>query len=258
MNQEQRPTMTPLEARTLTTQGDALSAIVGLDQDGPRTYKQRVYRTLYELIQELTIVPGARLVEADLVERFRVSKTPIREALLLLEKDQLVSAIPHVGATVTWLSLAEYEQRLFILDALELPALERVVEMITADDLERCAQIVASITDAYEQLNDVGYTKFVLELHSRLFSAAHYPLLTEMVNQIQESLRRYPKVFIRPFEEEWKLEYETIVERFEHVRRRQPTAAAAAVRERHARLLDAAHARVGARDPRVLPFLAAS
>jgi DNA-binding GntR family transcriptional regulator len=235
-----------------------LSSIEPLDQDGPRTYKERVYQTLYELIQDLKIAPGARLVEAELVAKFGVSKTPIRAALLLLEKDQLVSAVPHIGATVTWLSIHDYEQRLFVLDALELPALERVVERISSDELERCAQIVEATGDAYAKSNEARYTQLVLEVHSRLFAAAQYPLLTEMVNQVQESARRYPKVFTRPFEDEWKVEFETIVERFEHVQGREPAKAAALVREGHARLLEAARARVAAGDPRVLPFLAPS
>src|SRR5690242_10506181 len=95
---------------------------------GARTYKSAVYETLYELIQHLELPPGERLVEADLSTRFRVSKTPIREALLMLAKDGLVEVVPHVGATVSWLTLEDYEQNLFILDAIELPALRLVAD----------------------------------------------------------------------------------------------------------------------------------
>jgi DNA-binding GntR family transcriptional regulator len=232
-----------------------LSAIDPLDHRARRTYKQRVYLTLYDLIQNLKILPGARLVEADLVARFGVSKTPIREALLLLEKDRLVSAVPHVGATVTWLSLQEYEQRLFVLDALEQPALERIVDRIGPDEIARCTEIVKAIEAAYGAGDDVSYTEHVLQLHSALFAAAGYPLLTEMVQQVQESLRRYPKVFIRPFEEDWKVEFDTIVKRFDHVRKGEPAKAAAVVRKGHARLLRAARKRVERQDPRVLAFL---
>src|SRR3978361_2320855 len=83
---------------------------------GTRTYKYAVHRTLFEMIQNLDITPGERLVEQDLSERFHVSTQPIREALLLLEKDRLIEIVPHTGATVSWLSLADYEQHLFILD----------------------------------------------------------------------------------------------------------------------------------------------
>ena len=95
---------------------------------GLRTYKAAIYDTLTRMISELELLPGTRLVEADLAERFQMSKTPIREALLLLEADGLVKLEPYQGATVTWLSLDEYEELLFIQDALEQPSLARVAE----------------------------------------------------------------------------------------------------------------------------------
>ena len=90
-----------------------------------RTYREAVYETLRGWIGELELPPGSRLVEADLAMQFEVSKTPVREALLLLEADGLVKLEPYQGATVTWLSLDEYEELLYMQDALELPALAR-------------------------------------------------------------------------------------------------------------------------------------
>lgn len=232
-----------------------LAAIGPLDGAAKSTYKHLVYHTLYELIQELKIRPGARLVEAEVVARFGVSKTPIREALLLLEKDGLVSAVPHFGATVTALSFEEYEQGLFVLDALEQPALNRIVERNTASELERCAHLVEEIKGAYAERNGALYTQLVLRYHSELFGTAHMPLLTKTVNGIQQSLRRYPAVFTRPFEEEWKIECETVVKRFELIRNGEPAKAAATVQEGHALLLEAARRRVENEDPAVLPFL---
>ena len=52
---------------------------------GVKTYKGAIYDALVEMIAELELPPGSRLVEADLVSRFNVSKTPIREAFLQLE-----------------------------------------------------------------------------------------------------------------------------------------------------------------------------
>ena len=43
---------------------------------GLRTYKGAIYDALSSMIAELELPPGARLVEADLVARFSVSKTP--------------------------------------------------------------------------------------------------------------------------------------------------------------------------------------
>ncbi len=83
------------------------------------------------MISELECCPGERLVEADLARLFGVSKTPVREAFLLLEADGLVELSPYMGARVTWMSIDAYEQQQFIFDALEQPALPRVAERLS-------------------------------------------------------------------------------------------------------------------------------
>ena len=72
---------------------------------GVKTYKGAIYDALVEMIAELGLPPGTRLVEADLVSRFNVSKTPIREAFLQLEGNGLIELEPYVGARVSWLSV---------------------------------------------------------------------------------------------------------------------------------------------------------
>src|SRR6476659_1564524 len=51
------------------------------------TYKRAVYDRLREMLESFELPPGERLVEADLATRLGVSKTPIREAITLLESD---------------------------------------------------------------------------------------------------------------------------------------------------------------------------
>ena len=102
---------------------------------GVKTYKGAIYDALVEMIAELELPPGTRLVEADLVSRFNVSKTPIREAFLQLEGNGLIELEPYVGARVSWLSVDDWEELQFIFDALEQPALAIVAERITAPEI---------------------------------------------------------------------------------------------------------------------------
>jgi DNA-binding GntR family transcriptional regulator len=86
------------------------------------TYKRASYLAIRDTLVELEIPPGTRLVENDLALRLNVSKTPIREAITLLEADGLVDIAPYRGATVRWLSTSEMEEQRFLIDAIELPA----------------------------------------------------------------------------------------------------------------------------------------
>jgi DNA-binding GntR family transcriptional regulator len=231
------------------------SVISPLGREARSTYKTVIYDQLYELIQNLDLPPGERLVEADLSARFGVSKTPIREALLLLEKEGLVSIVPHIGATVTWLSLHDYEQHLFLQDALEQPALPLVVKRVTPEGIAECGSLLERIHHARGEQDEREYQGLVIQLHAQLFAWVGYPRLTEMIGAVQRSLRRYHPVCIREFEENWDRELFVVTQRFEWIRAGDAEAAAAAVQQGHREMLEFARERVRVGDPRVLTYL---
>src|SRR5260221_1646088 len=73
-----------------------------------------VVNKIREAILDEVFRPGDHLTEAELVEKFEVSRSPIREALLALEKEGTVIISPYKGAIVRPLSAAE------VLDIAEL------------------------------------------------------------------------------------------------------------------------------------------
>ena len=222
------------------------------------TYKVAVYNTLREEIKTLELQPGERLVEELLSERFGISKTPIREALLLLESDRLVELIPHVGGTVTWMSLSEYEQELFLLDALELPALERVAERATEEDLTRWDAKIADLGRLLRSKDTITYRSAACALHEEIFTVSGYPRLVRIISATLMLLFRYSVLFIDWDPSRKPLEHEVgiMVMRVQHLRERDAAAAAAAVRRGHAEQLKRAKERVEVGDPRVMPYLA--
>ena len=225
------------------------------------TYKVAVYKTLREEIKTLELQPGERLVEELLSERFGISKTPIREALLLLESDRLVELVPHVGGTVTWMSLTEYEQELFLLDALELPALERVAERASEEDLARWdakAAELRSLARSKDTQSMIAYRSLACELHEDVFSISGYPRLVRIVASTLMFLFRYSVLFIDRDPSKKPLEHEVgiMAARIQHLRERDAAAADAVVRRGHAEQLKRAKERVAAGDPLVMRYLA--
>lgn len=81
------------------------------------TGTQRVYERMRDKILRLELAPGADLDEAGLEEEFAISRTPVREALIRLASEGLVTLMPNRGARVTPLELTDVPQ---LLEALEL------------------------------------------------------------------------------------------------------------------------------------------
>src|SRR5689334_13784123 len=84
---------------------DSASAVVD-----PTTGAQAVYRRLYAEILAGELDPGKAISQIKLAERLGVSRTPLREALRMLERDGLVHAEPNRRVRVTPVSVDDLEQ----------------------------------------------------------------------------------------------------------------------------------------------------
>jgi DNA-binding GntR family transcriptional regulator len=220
-----------------------------------RTYKAAVYASMVRMIGELELLPGARLVEEELAHRFNVSKTPVREALLLLESDGLVKAEPYHGATVTWLSLEEYQELLFMQDALEQAALPLVVADITARDLKVIGDLVERTRRKRLEGDSQGFSVVGAQFHEKLFTIAHSPrLIRAVMSLITGPTRRYEKVFMHQYPDTWDLEMDILAGRFEHIRAGDAEGAAEHVRQGRAAMLALIRQRLD--DPAIAPYLA--
>lgn len=86
------------------------------------TYKNReemVYQVLKKEILDLELKPGQLIKENEICERFSVSRTPVRDALRLLQEQGFVITVPYRGIYVTLLSLSNIKQMIYMRVAVE-------------------------------------------------------------------------------------------------------------------------------------------
>ena len=202
-----------------------------------RTYKLAVYDALLEMIVALELPPGERLVESDLAGRLGVSKTPVREALALLEADGLVESTPYRGASVRWLSMNESEEQGYLVDALEMPAYPMVIERITKQELAAVGKVVDQLKRARKARERRRFSELAGEIHERLFACTGYPRLLALIHQVLGPVgRRYDAALVFPFEESWDLLRDMAVARYEAVRTRDLDTVVSTVREYRGRM----------------------
>ncbi len=190
---------------------------------GLRTYKQAVYETLREMIVWLDLQPGERLVENELAGRFGVSKTPIREALSLLDSDGLVETEPYRGAIVRWLTVPEMQEQNILVDALEIPAFRIIAERITTQELDAIADLVSHLKAARSAGDFRAYGAITLEMHRALMRPSGLPRLRKLIDSVVGPVGlRYDRVLVYAFDDAWDLYLELTVGRFEAIRDRDP------------------------------------
>jgi DNA-binding GntR family transcriptional regulator len=80
--------------------------LVGRDETGLDRTSQ-AYRAIRRQIIDLTLPPGSSFTETSLAEQWRISKTPVREALARLRRDGLVTALPRAGYVVSPITIQD-------------------------------------------------------------------------------------------------------------------------------------------------------
>jgi DNA-binding GntR family transcriptional regulator len=92
----------------------------------PRTNRRVVYETLRRRVLTLELPPGTALSENELAAALGVSRTPVRESLILLAEEGLVQVFPQVGSFVSRVDPDRVRDAQFLREAVELAALDDV------------------------------------------------------------------------------------------------------------------------------------
>lgn len=107
----------------------------------PRIKASRVSKRLFDLILDGRLEPGTYLREREVAAEFKVSRTPVREALRQLARDGYVRLIPRVGAQVNELSLQDLFDVFDVRRCLEPFAARLAAERLTPEARAELRQI---------------------------------------------------------------------------------------------------------------------
>jgi DNA-binding GntR family transcriptional regulator len=159
-----------------------------LEQGEPLVRNASVAAT--ELIREAIIdgrlAPGTRLKEEELARELGISRTPVREALLLLQAEGLVEAAPNRGATVRSHTAEDLDDLYQLRALLEGYAARRAAGRIS-DDVIAVLKASCSRFDVLSQEDDLrAIVKENLLFHSTILDLAGSVRLTSMVRKVIE------------------------------------------------------------------------
>ena len=137
---------------------------------------------------------GFQLRQDVLAEQFGVSRIPLREALVQLEAEGLVKIVPHRGAVVSELSLAEIEE-LFELRALIEPRLlRRSAARLTAADFEQLRQILDQYSAELRAEHVHRWGEMNTQLHMLLYRHAEQPRSMGLVANLLQECDRHTRL----------------------------------------------------------------
>jgi DNA-binding GntR family transcriptional regulator len=146
-----------------------------------RTLSDTVAEQLRQAILGGQLKPGQRLVEHEIASAMQLSRGPVRDALKLLENQNLVVRQPHRGTFVAGLTARDAEEIYSFREALEMLAMDHALKRVTdsqlaeldrlVDEMANCARLGCSQAEATDL--DLGFHHYLMNIsgHSRILAA---------------------------------------------------------------------------------------
>ncbi len=156
-----------------------------------------VFHTLREAILKGELKPGERLMELQLAAKLGVSRTPIREAIRMLELEGLAVTVPRKGAQVAKMTEKDMEDVLQIRRALDELAVSLACDNMTEDRLEQLHEALLRFAESTRTGNVKKIAQTDVAFHEVIYQAADNPKLISLLNNLRQQMYRYRVEYLK-------------------------------------------------------------
>lgn len=161
-----------------------------LAQKSLTTVAEHVANVLRDRIVKGELAPRERIVERQLSAELDVSRTPIREALKLLEADGLIEITLHCGAVVSEYKPEEALVLFDVISVLESLAARRVCEVMTPSTLQRLEDMHGKMLEYHQAGRTNDYFDLNTLIHDFIIQTAANPVLVKTHDRLMIRARR--------------------------------------------------------------------
>ncbi len=145
---------------------------------------ERIYQELRHDIITGALGPEAPLTEAALSKRYGVSRTPIREACVRLQRERLLRAIPYKGYLVAPITLKDVQEIYHLRLILEPEAAEAAARDIDPADFARIEELVKIKYTPGDAASHIQFIRADTEFHLLIAKATNNERLYEIMKEL--------------------------------------------------------------------------
>lgn len=163
-------------------------------EDEGRRAKGAGWRSVYDALRTeilaLTLPPGQLLDETSLAERFDLSRSPVREALIRLAAEELVVTLPNRSTIVAPIELANFPKYVDALDIAQRINTRLAAELRTEADLQAMASRQRRFEQAVRSGDHLGMSETNKDFHMAIAHAGRNPYLAAFYERLLDQGRR--------------------------------------------------------------------
>ena len=146
--------------------------------------QEMVYRTLRDKIVSMELKPGTIISTQEIADSMSVSRTPVREAFIRLQREELLDVAPQRSTMVSKINMDRVYQERFIREALEIEARQKFVEVATAESLNRMRRNIEKQYAAIAEQRYIDFLELDNAFHQAEFTETHEDLGRSIVQQM--------------------------------------------------------------------------
>ncbi len=170
---------------------------IKLEQDDFQPLRNVVFNTLRDAILRGDLQPGERLMEIHLAKKLGVSRTPVREAISMLEQEGLAVAYPRRGAQVAKMTVKDLDDVLEIREVLDTLAASLACRNMNSDDINNLAAACADFEKATRG-NDIREVVRTDEaFHNVIYEASGNPRLRAILLNLKGQMYRFRFEYVK-------------------------------------------------------------
>lgn len=166
-------------------------AMVIADESDTPSMVDGVYASLLSAIVERRLGAGTPLSQNKLASHLGVSRTPVREALLRLESDGLVTRTPDTGFVVATITPDEVNEACDLLELLDTHVYHRAAQALTEDQLEELLELAGVLIQSVESGDTAAWKVADQRYHQIVIEAANNRFVAEAVGQVRRRVQRF-------------------------------------------------------------------
>jgi DNA-binding GntR family transcriptional regulator len=154
------------------------------DAAGSDNLTQRIAESITTAIVERRLMPGTKLAEQKIADIFKVSRTLVRQALMQLSRDKLITLEPARGARVAEPSVEEARQVFEARNMLELAMIRRAATELSLAQIAELRVHLQSEADAVQRTDVPGRTRLLADFHVVVARMLGNHVLADMLSDL--------------------------------------------------------------------------
>ena len=167
-----------------TARSGASSAARAADPATSDNLTQRIADSITTAIVERRLMPGTKLAEQKIADIFKVSRTLVRQALMQLSRDHLITLEPARGARVAEPSVEEAKQVFEARNMLEAAMIRRAATELSDAQIAELRVHLKAEADAVQRTDVSGRTRLLADFHVVIAKMLGNEVLARMLSDL--------------------------------------------------------------------------